>query len=124
MKAPSARSAKSVSALAVAPERRLLVARGPFVVELDVRNASAPAAEHTLSVQTGLQWLRVDEIDGRVYGLGPGMQDHRKPVLDLREADLVLRGQHNVPKWVRRHDAGRLSVRFDGRDVQIVEVLR
>ena len=114
-----------LSALAAASSKRVLVVRGPFVVELDVSDARLPVAQHTVDTGTALRWLRVDMIGERAYGLGVGLPSHRKPVLDLRGGGLHLAGQHDIPKWVRRSDARRLSVDVLGlRHVKVAEVAR
>ena len=113
-----------ISAIVGAGRDRLLVARGPHVVELDVSDAATPVATGSVYVGTGLRWLRVDEAGGRAYGWGLGPAPQRSPVLDLRNGRLELRGQHDVSAWVSRQDAGRLSVTVQTGNVRIAEVLR
>ena len=71
----------------------------------------------------GVESLRIDALGGRAYGIGVGLPNHRRPVLELRDGQLV--GQHDVYQWVKRHEYGSLVVHVDRpRHILVGEVLR
>lgn len=113
------------SALAPVSAKRLLVVRGPYVVDVDLSDPSAPVAQGTENASTALRWLRADRLSGRAYGVGVGGVMHRQPVFKVEQGALELTGQHDVPEWVKRLDAQRMSVSVKGpKRVDVAEVLR
>lgn len=106
-------------------EGRLLVARGPFVMNVDVSDPALPEALGTVATHITLERLRVHAHGGRAYGAGTGAVFRRRPVLDLRSGGFHLAGQHDVANWVERNDAAGLSIRLlGGTRVAVARVVR
>ncbi|MCK6538396.1 MAG: hypothetical protein L6Q84_35945 [Polyangiaceae bacterium] len=100
---------------------RLLVASGPVLFDVGVRDLAHPTLGGQKVIVHPLEALRVDPAGGRAYGASKHGQ-HR-PVIDLRGAGLALAGSHDVESWVRRRDRGELVVRVLPAQVEIAKVV-
>ncbi|MBK7585835.1 MAG: hypothetical protein IPI67_37330 [Myxococcales bacterium] len=104
-----------------AGEQRLLVASGPMLFDVGVRDLAHPTLGGQKVIVHPLEALRVDPAGGRAYGVSKHGQ-HR-PVIDLRGGGLALAGSHGVESWVRRRDRGELVVRVLPAQVEIAKVV-
>ncbi len=104
-----------------AGDQRLLVASGPMLFDVGVRDLEHPTLGGQKVIVHPLEALRLDPAGGRAYGVSKHGQ-HR-PVIDLRGAGLALGGNHGVESWVRRRDRGELVVRVQQAQVEIAKVV-
>jgi hypothetical protein len=99
------------AAMSLASSSRLLAARAGWLFDIDVSDTRAPRLRDGILTVAALRRLRVDERGERAYGVGTHGPHVRSPIIDLRGAQMVLRGQHELRDWVERRDGGQLSVR-------------
>jgi len=104
-----------------AGDQRLLVASGPMLFDVGVRDLDHPTLGGQKVIAHPLEALRIDPAGGRAYGVSK-LGQHR-PVIDLRGGGLALAGNHGVESWVRRRDRGELVARVLPAQVEIAEVV-
>ena len=91
---------------------RLLLARGPMLLDLDLREPTTPSVASMLVLPTPIRALRVDDL--RAYAApdwGPWLPAR---VVELRGGALKVVGTHDVVSWVERHDEGAFALRRTG----------
>lgn len=108
----------------------LLVASGPRLYRLDVRDPLLPVLQTRVALGRPLRAMRFDTVGGRAYGLEGGSHNwlhgtDKSLIVDLRGGGLHFAGAHSVPDWVDRRDAGQLSARLtQWHQVQLAKVAR
>lgn len=104
-----------------AGDERLLVASGPVLFDVGVRDLEHPSLGGQKLIVHPLEALRFERAGGRAYGVSRHGQ-HR-PLIDLRGEQLVVAGSHAVESWVRRRDRGELVVRVHEGQVEVARVV-
>ncbi|MBI3205487.1 MAG: hypothetical protein HYZ29_28365 [Myxococcales bacterium] len=104
-----------------AGDQRLLVASGPMLFDVGVRDLEHPTLGGQKVIVHPLEALRLDPAGSRAYGVSKHGQ-HR-PVIDLRGAGLAVTGTHGVESWVRRRDRAELVERVLPAQVEIAKVV-